>query len=105
MSEARQSRPNITGISLAGGGQLAFEEESSLQHADRWEDKRKIEGIIDLLVIKNVRQIELDVIVAEVQMNKLRDIGFDITQSNTNANSSFTSTNNLGTLCWPRCGL
>ena len=79
----RQSRPNITGISLAGGGQLAFEEESSLHHVDRWDDKRKIEGIIDLLVIKDVRQIEVDVIVAEVQMNKLRDIGFDITQSNT----------------------
>lgn len=94
----RQSRPTITGISLAGGGQLAFEEESSLQHVDRWEDKRNLEGIIDLLVIKEVRQIELDVIVAEVQMNKLRDIGFDITQSNTNPNSSFTSENNLGSL-------
>ena len=79
----RQSRPNITGISLAGGGHLAFEEESSLQHVDRWDDKRKMEGIIDLLVIKNVRQIEVDVIVAEVQMNKLRDIGFNIRQSNT----------------------
>ena len=95
---ARQSRPNITGISLAGGGQLAFEEESSLQHADRWDDKRKMEGIIDLLVIKNVRQIEVDVIVAEVQMSKLRDIGFDIRQSNTASNSNFTSTNTLGTV-------
>ncbi len=95
---ARQSRPNITGISLAGGGQLAFEEESSLQHADRWDDKRKMEGIIDLLVIKNVRQIEVDVIVAEVQMSKLRDIGFDIRQSSTASNSNFTSTNTLGTV-------
>ncbi len=94
----RQSRPNITGISLAGGGQLAFEEESSLQHADRWDDKRKMEGIIDLLVIKNVRQIEVDVIVAEVQMSKLRDIGFDIRQSSTSSNSNFTSTNTLGTV-------
>ena len=95
---SRQNRPNITGISLSGGGNLAFEEESSLQHVDRWEDKRKIEGIIDLLVIKDVRQIEVDVIVAEVQMNKLRDIGFDITQSNTASNSSFASQNNLGSV-------
>ena len=95
---ARQNRPNITGISLAGGGQLAFEEESSLQHADRWDDKRKMEGIIDLLVIKDVRQIELDVIVAEVQMSKLRDIGFNITQSSTASNSNFTSTNTLGSV-------
>lgn len=91
---SRQSRPNITGISLAGGGQLAFEEESALQNVDRWEDKRKIEGIIDLLVIKDVRQIEVDVIVAEVQMDKLRDIGFDIRQSN----SAVTSQNNLGSV-------
>jgi pilus assembly protein CpaC len=90
----RQNRPDITGISLAGGGSLAFEEESSLHSVDRWEDKRRIEGIIDLLVIKNVRQIEVDVIVAEVQMDKLRDIGFDIIQSN----SAITSQNNLGSL-------
>ena len=94
----RQSRPNITGISLAGGGNLAFEEESALQHVDRWDDKRKMEGIIDLLVIKDVRQIELDVIVAEVQMSKLRDIGFNITQSSTASNSNFTSTNTLGSV-------
>ncbi len=95
---ARQSRPTITGISLAGGGQLSFEEESSLEHVDRWEDKRKLEGIIDLLVIKEVRQIELDVIVAEVQMDKLRDIGFNITQSNKNPNQNFNSVNTLGSL-------
>jgi len=96
---SRQSRPNITGISLAGGGNLAFEEESALQHVDRWDDKRKMEGIIDLLVIKDVRQIELDVIVAEVQMTKLRDIGFNITQSNgLGTTQSFASQNNLGTV-------
>ena len=44
---------------------------------NRWGDKRSIAGIIDLLVIKEVRQIELDVIVAEVAVSKLRDIGFD----------------------------
>ena len=31
-------------------------------------------------MIKEVRQIELDVVVAEVALSKLRDIGFDITQ-------------------------
>ena len=95
---ARSNRPNITGVSFAGGGQLAFEEESSLEHVDRWLDKRKLEGIIDLLVIKEIRQIELDVIVAEVQLDKLRDIGFNITQSKENRNSSFKSENNLGSL-------
>ena len=62
---------------IAGGGQIAFDEESSLDDVDRWADKRKIDGIIDLLTIKEVRQIELDVIVAEVATLKLRDIGFD----------------------------
>ena len=73
----RASQPNITGVSFAGGGQLAFTEESSLSDVERWEDKRKLDGIIDLLVIREVRQIELDVIVAEVATSKLREIGFD----------------------------
>ncbi|HYY24071.1 MAG TPA: pilus assembly protein N-terminal domain-containing protein [Candidatus Udaeobacter sp.] len=71
------NRPHITGTAFAGGGQLAFDEEASLSQVDRWGDKRRIEGIIDLLVISEVRQIELDVIVAEVAMSKLREIGFD----------------------------
>jgi pilus assembly protein CpaC len=95
---ARSNRPNITGVSFAGGGQLAFEEESSLADVDRWLDKRKLEGIIDLLVIKEVRQIELDVIVAEVQLNKLRDIGFNFDQTKTNPNSKVESSTFLGTL-------
>ena len=66
-----------TGTAFAGGGQLAFLEEASMTDCDRWGDKRKIDGIIDLLTIKEVRQIELDVIVAEVSLLKLRDIGFD----------------------------
>jgi pilus assembly protein CpaC len=73
----RQSRPNVTGFGIAGGGQIAFDEESSLDDVNRWGDKRRTEGIIDLLVIREVRQIELDVIVAEVAVSKLRDIGFD----------------------------
>jgi pilus assembly protein CpaC len=73
----RQSRPNVTGFGIAGGGQIAFDEESSLDDVNRWGDKRSIAGIIDMLVIKEVRQIELDVVVAEVAVSKLRDIGFD----------------------------
>jgi pilus assembly protein CpaC len=71
------NQPHITGTAFAGGGQLAFDEEASLSQVDRWGDKRSIDGIIDLLVISEVRQIELDVIVAEVAMSKLREIGFD----------------------------
>src|ERR671922_1254397 len=71
------NQPHITGTAFAGGGQLAFDEESSLSQVDRWGDKRQIDGIIDLLVISEVRQIELDVVVAEVAMSKLREIGFD----------------------------
>ena len=82
----RQLQPNITGMSFAGGGQLAFTEESSLDEVERWEDKRRLEGIIDLLVIKEVRQIELDVIVAEVATSKLREIGFDFLTSSTHVN-------------------
>jgi pilus assembly protein CpaC len=66
-----------TGTAFAGGGQLAFNEENSISEAERWGDKRRIDGIIDLLVIREVRQIELDVVVAEVALSKLREIGFD----------------------------
>ncbi|MBI2533945.1 MAG: pilus assembly protein N-terminal domain-containing protein, partial [Deltaproteobacteria bacterium] len=83
----RQSIPT-SGVGFAGGGQLAFNEESSLTDVDRWGDKRKTEGIIDLLVIKEVRQIELDVIVAEVALNKLREIGFDALLNTNNVTSN-----------------
>ena len=73
-----------TGTAFAGGGQIAFVEEPSLLDTERWPDKRRIEGIIDLLVIKDVRQVELDVIVAEVALSKLREIGFDWVQSTPN---------------------
>jgi pilus assembly protein CpaC len=84
----RQSIPT-SGIGFAGGGQLAFNEESSLTDVDRWGNKRRIEGIIDLLMIKEVRQIELDVIVAEVALNKLREVGLDflLRAGNTTFNS------------------
>jgi pilus assembly protein CpaC len=70
-----------SGTAFAGGGQLAFLEEPSIGDVDRWSDKRRIDGIIDLLVIREVRQVELDVIVAEVALSKLREIGFDFLQS------------------------
>ena len=69
-----------SGVGFAGGGSLSFEEESSITDPYRWADKKQIDGIIDMLVIKEVRQIELDVVVAEVATTKLRDIGFDILQ-------------------------
>ncbi len=84
----RQSIPT-SGVGFAGGGQLAFNEEASLTDVDRWADKRKLAGIIDLLIIKEVRQIELDVIVAEVALNKLREVGLDflLKAGNTSFNS------------------
>ena len=85
-----RSAPRLpqTGTAFAGGGQLAFLEEASMTDSDRWGDKQKIEGIIDLLTIKEVRQIELDVIVAEVSLLKLRDIGFDFSQTTNHTNSA-----------------
>jgi pilus assembly protein CpaC len=77
-----------TGTAFAGGGQLAFTEENSISEAERWGDKRKIDGIIDLLVIREVRQIELDVVVAEVALSKLREIGFDFLVQARNVSSA-----------------
>jgi pilus assembly protein CpaC len=87
------TRLPTTGTAFAGGGQLAFNEENSLHEAERWGDKRRIEGIIDLLTIREVRQIELDVIVAEVALSKLREIGFDFHTVARNAPSSFLGSN------------
>ncbi len=84
---SRQSIPT-SGVGFAGGGQLAFNEEDSITDVDRWGDKRRSDGIIDLLIIKEIRQIELDVIVAEVATSKLREIGFDFLQNAGNVSSS-----------------
>ena len=70
-----------SGTGFAGGGTLAFTEETSITDPYRWGDKKKIDGIVDLLVIKEIRQIELDVVVAEIDVTKLRDIGFDFLQT------------------------
>jgi pilus assembly protein CpaC len=82
-----QAQIKSSGVGFAGGGNLAFEEESSITDPYRWADKKQIDGIIDLLVIREMRQIELDVVVAEVATTKLRDIGFDILQSGRNFSS------------------
>jgi len=78
---APQATISSSGVGFAGGGSLAFTEEKSLTDPYRWNDKKEIEGVIDLLVIKEIRQIELDVVVAEVSMTKARDIGFDFAQA------------------------
>jgi len=75
-----QATISSSGLGFAGGGSLAFNEEGSITDVYRWSDKKTIDGIIDLLVIKEIRQIELDVVVADVSMTKLRDIGFDFIQ-------------------------
>jgi pilus assembly protein CpaC len=77
VSITAEPRLPTTGTAFAGGGQLAFVEEGSPTDVDRWGNKRAIEGIIDLLVIKEVRQIELDVVVAEISLIKLRELGLD----------------------------
>jgi pilus assembly protein CpaC len=88
VSRTSSVRLPTTGTAFAGGGQLAFTEEASITESDRWGDKRKIDGIIDLLTIKEVRQIELDVIVAEVSLLKLRDVGFNFSQQAGNTTSN-----------------
>ncbi|HEU0048627.1 MAG TPA: pilus assembly protein N-terminal domain-containing protein, partial [Nitrososphaera sp.] len=86
-----------SGTGFAGGGAIAFNEELSVTDPNRWGDKKKIDGIVDLLVIKEIRQIELDVVVAEVALNKLRDIGFDISQTTRNVTTnSFIGSNRFG---------
>jgi pilus assembly protein CpaC len=101
----QQSIPT-SGTGFAGGGTQAFTEENSITDPYRWADKKKIDGIIDLLVIKEVRQIELDVVVAEVALNKLREIGLDafLRTGNVNANSLIGS-NAFGLLGNSNAGL
>lgn len=72
-----QVRLPQTGTAFAGGGQLAFTEEAELTDVDRWAGKQRIPGIIDLLVIRESRQIQLNVIVAEISLTKLRELGVD----------------------------
>lgn len=67
-------------LPTAGGSAFGgFEDAADMYSPYRFPDKGKIEGVVDLLVIREVRQIELDVTVAEVSMTKAREIGFDFT--------------------------
>ena len=68
-----------TGTAFAGGGQLAFPEDAAITDVSRWRNKRKIRGIIDLLVIKEFRMIQLSVVVAEISLSKIRELGVDYT--------------------------
>ena len=74
---AGEARLPTTGTAFAGGGQLAFPEETALTDVTRWGNKRITPGIIDLLVIGEVRQIQLSVIAAEISLTKLRELGLD----------------------------
>jgi pilus assembly protein CpaC len=85
-----------SGTGFAGGGQIAFDDQPSLSEVDRWSDKAKIAGIVDLLVIREIRQIELDVIVAEVATNKLREIGFDFNVQTPNVSATIPNASQSG---------
>lgn len=74
---SKEARLPTTGTAFAGGGQLAFPEEAALTDVSRWGDKRAIRGIIDLLVIKEFRMIQLSVVVAEISLSKIRELGVD----------------------------
>ena len=88
-----------SGVGFASGGTLAFTEETSITDTYRWSDKKKIDGVIDLLVIREIRQIELDVIVADVSMTKLREVGLDIFQNYRNVGfNSLIGSNAFGLL-------
>ncbi len=78
------------GSGFKGGGQVAFEDASDMTSVNRF-GNRKTEGIVDLLVIKEIRQIELDVIVAEVSLSKAREIGFNFRYSGPTQVQSATS--------------
>lgn len=85
-----------TGTAFAGGGQLAFVEETALTDSARWGNRRQIEGIIDLLVIREVQQIQLDVTVAEISLTKLRELGLDWSLVTRNTSTSFRTGSQTG---------
>ena len=74
-------RVPTSGSGFAGGGQIAFDDTTDMTSLYRFPDQARIEGIVDLLVIREIRQIELDVVVAEVTLSKAREIGFDFDYS------------------------
>ncbi len=81
-----------TGTAFAGGGTLAFPEEEAPTDVSRWPNKRDIPGVIDLLSIKEYHLIQLNVVIAEVDSLKARDIGLDFRASG----NSYSFFSNLG---------
>ncbi len=81
-----------SGVGFAGGGTLAFTEERSITDPYRWNDKKEIDGIIDMLVIREFRQIELDVVVADIQLDKARQVGFNFRYTGPTQVQSATTT-------------
>jgi Flp pilus assembly secretin CpaC len=92
----QEARLPSTGTAFAGGGQLAFPEETSPTDVSRWPNKRDIPGIIDLLIIRDTHQIELNVIVAEISMSKLREVGLDFLTTFKIGGSDVVARSNLG---------
>lgn len=84
--------PRKVELPTTGGAAFTgFDDATDLTSAYRFPDKGKIEGIVDMLVIKEIRQIELDVIVAEVSMTKAREVGFNFRYSGPTQVRSVTS--------------
>jgi pilus assembly protein CpaC len=73
----------VTLPSTGGSNFGGFKDAEDLYSPYRFPDKGKIEGIVDMLVIREIRQIELDVIVAEISMTKAREIGFNLNYTST----------------------
>jgi pilus assembly protein CpaC len=86
VTPARVNLPSTGGSAFEG-----FDDSKDLSSAYRFPDKGKIDGIVDMLVIREIRQIELDVIVAEVSMTKAREIGFNFRYSGPTQVRSVTS--------------
>ena len=96
-----QARLPQTGTAFAGGGQLAFLPESALTDTNRWSDKRQLPGIVDLLVIREARQVQLDVIVAEISLTRLRELGVDIGVVGKHTSFLSRAGTQGGFSCWP----
>jgi pilus assembly protein CpaC len=86
VTPAKVNLPSTGGSAFEG-----FDDSKDLSSAYRFPDKGKIDGIVDMLVIREIRQIELDVIVAEVSMTKAREIGFNFRYSGPTQVRSVTS--------------
>src|SRR5262249_34857159 len=76
-----EARLPPTGTAFAGGGTLAFPEEDAPTDVSRWPNKRDIPGVIDLLSIREYHLIQLNVVIAEVDSLKARDVGLDFRAS------------------------